>query len=157
MVAACSANFIPLAFPGYINMKLNLTTSFYKSITNIAFVLCLCAMASCQPAETADSAEAGAVAETATAAADTTAKRPAPEFFVIPESMVRKRVWICEDGVADIFHVQHDCPVLVKCKGSFRNLLLPRAIEDYGRYNCQECSKDLDDIFDKDAVREMGA
>ena len=140
-------------------MKLNLTTSFKKGIAYTTFILCIGAMSACQPTETADSEEAGAVTETAAAATDTIPRRPAPEFFVIPEDMMRKRVWICEDGVADLFHVQHDCPVLVECKGkgSFRNLLLPRAIEDFGRYNCQECSKDLDVIFDKDAVREMGA
>ncbi|WP_266202300.1 hypothetical protein [Pontibacter kalidii] len=123
------------------------------------FILVLSVFAACQPTETGQQEKTTAAttqpAQTITAAA---AKRPAPEFFIIPEDMARKRVWICEDSESDVFHVQHDCPILVQCKGkgSFRNLILPRAVEDYGRYNCQECSKDLDLIFDKDAVREIG-
>ncbi len=122
-------------------------------------MLVVCALAACQPTETAQQEEVESVSAAASVVADTTARRPAPEFFVIPEEMLRTRVWICEDGVSDVFHVKHDCPVLIQCKGkgTFRNLVLPRAIEDYGRYNCQECSKELDFIFDKDAVREMGS
>ncbi|WP_299754382.1 hypothetical protein [uncultured Pontibacter sp.] len=123
-----------------------------------AFVGSLLIMASCQPAETEQQAEESSTPETETAVTSAaTEKRPAPEFFVVPEEMLKKRVWICEDGQSDIFHVQHDCPVLVQCKGrgSFRNLLITRAIEDYDRYNCQVCSKDLDIIFDQDAVRVL--
>ncbi|PRY05713.1 hypothetical protein CLV24_12930 [Pontibacter ummariensis] len=112
---------------------------------------------SCQPkTEEATSAAAGteAPAEAAVAAVE---PRPAPDFFYVPQEMMEKRVWICEDGVADIFHVQHDCPVLLECKGkgSFRNLPLIKAIETYGRYNCLVCSEDLGHIFDEDAVRDM--
>ncbi|MEJ8801636.1 hypothetical protein [Pontibacter sp. H249] len=91
----------------------------------------------------------------ATVQATAETKRPAPEFFVIPEDLVNKRVWICENATADVFHMKHDCPVLIACKGkgTFRNVTVPRAVEDYGRYNCQECAKDLDYIFDEDAVR----
>ncbi|OKL40154.1 hypothetical protein [Pontibacter flavimaris] len=133
-------------------MKSNLRKTFTYSV----FILALGALAACQPTETGKQEEA--VATAAPAAPNTAVKRAAPEFFVIPEDMARKRVWICEDGVSDIFHVKHDCPILVQCKGkgSFRNLVLPRAIEEYGRYNCQECSKELDIIFDRDAVREIG-
>ncbi|MCX2740126.1 hypothetical protein [Pontibacter anaerobius] len=139
-------------------MNLYFTPSVTKQLRNAAFILALCTVASCQPAETEQQEQAPEVTEApAQTAAVAAEKRPAPEFFVIPENMLKKRVWICEDGVSDIFHVQHDCPVLIECrgKGTFRNLVLPRAIEDYGRYNCQVCSKDLDMIFDKDAVREM--
>lgn len=129
-----------------------------KPIRSAAFIVILCALASCQYSETDQQQETEttpAEQEQTIAAAN---KRPFPEFFAIPKEMMRKRVWICEDGESDIFHVQHDCPILIQCKGkgSFRNLMLPRAIEDYGRYNCQECSKELDFIFDKDAVREIG-
>jgi len=86
---------------------------------------------------------------------DTARKRPAPTFFVIPPDQSRARVWLCEDGVSDLFHAKHNCPVLIACKGkgTFRNVNLPRAIEEYGRYNCQTCSKDFDHIFDEDMVR----
>jgi molybdopterin-guanine dinucleotide biosynthesis protein A len=81
--------------------------------------------------------------------------RPEPTFFIIPKELVKQRVWIIEDGKSDLFHMEHDCPVLVagKGKGSFRNVTLPRAIEEYKRYNCQECSKELDHIFDEDMIR----
>ncbi len=83
-------------------------------------------------------------------------KRPAPEFFVINnKDLATKRVWILEDGQSDIFHLKHDCPLLIagKGKGTFKNVTVARAIEDFGRYNCQECSKELDHIFDENAVR----
>jgi len=140
-------------------MKPNAVTAVAGAVKSAAGVLVLGAVSSCQPTGSSASEEAQAAAATPEATApDTTAKRPAPDFFVVPQDMLKKRVWICEDEVSDIFHVQHDCPVLVECKGkgTFRNLLLPRAIEAFGRYNCQECSKDLDIIFDKDAVRTIG-
>ncbi|MHA6248786.1 hypothetical protein ACXYMU_12665 [Pontibacter sp. CAU 1760] len=80
-------------------------------------------------------------------------KRPAPEFFVIAPDMAQNRMWICEDESSDIFHTQHDCSLLVQCKGTFRNVTLIRAVEDYGRYNCQVCSRELDHIFDEGMVR----
>ncbi|MFD3001688.1 hypothetical protein ACFS7Z_15050 [Pontibacter toksunensis] len=96
-----------------------------------------------------------AEAETAASLTDTTGMRPAPTFFVIPPDLAEKRVWICENTASDLFHVQHDCPVLVECKGkgSFRNLTIVRAIEDFGRYNCQTCSEGLNHIFDEELVR----
>ena len=91
----------------------------------------------------------------AVAVADTTQARPAPDFYVIPPDMLRDRVWVCDDGSSDLFHVKNDCPVLLECKGkgTFRNVSLQRAIEEYGRYNCQTCSQDLDHIFDDEMVR----
>lgn len=101
-----------------------------------------------------DEETAASQAETAVAVADTQPPaRPAPEFFVIPPDMAKNRVWICADETADLFHTKNDCPLLVQCRGTFRNLTLVRAIEDFGRYNCQECSRDLDHIFDEDMVR----
>jgi hypothetical protein len=86
----------------------------------------------------------------------TSEKRPAPEFFVIDnKELASKRVWILEDSQSDIFHLKHDCPLLIsgKGKGTFKNVTVARAIEDFGRYNCQECSKELDHIFDENAIR----
>ncbi|ARS35942.1 hypothetical protein [Pontibacter actiniarum] len=122
----------------------------------IAFTLCT--GLACQQQE---AQEETAIEATEEAAAQATAvvgeKRPAPEFFFIPSELENKRVWICEDGISDIFHLKHDCPILIQCKGkgSFRNLLLPKAIEQYGRYNCQECSQELDHIFDEDVARTL--
>ncbi|WP_147383167.1 hypothetical protein [Pontibacter oryzae] len=119
-------------------------------------ILCL-AFFSCQQQETADDATATAKSPAPEIATSTSEPRPAPAFYVVPEKLLEKRVWICEDGSADVFHLKHDCPILIQCKGkgSFRNLLLPKAIEDYGRYNCQECSKELDHIFDEETVRTI--
>lgn len=104
---------------------------------------------SCQPSET----DLDTTAETQLAAADSVSKRPAPEFFIIPPDLVKSRVWLCDDGVADIFHVKNDCPVFMTCRATKRNVSLPRAIEEYGRYNCTTCSKELDHIFDEDMIR----
>lgn len=115
-----------------------------------------CSIFSCQEAGKSEETGATPPSEAATlSVADTTEARPAPTFFVIPPELAEQRVWICENASADIFHVQHDCPLLVQCKGkgSFRNLTLVRAIEDYDRYNCQVCSEELDHIFDEDLVR----
>ena len=112
-----------------------------------------CSFIGCRQAdEKTEASQASAAATVAVAEARTTA-RPAPEFFVIPPYMAQSRVWICIDETADVFHTKHDCPVLVACKGSFRNMTLYRAIDDFGRYNCQECSQNLDHIFDEDLVR----
>jgi hypothetical protein len=117
----------------------------------LLFAVCL--LFSCQ-SNTENTAATSQVEVTDTvAAADTAAARPAPSFFVIPPDMAKSRVWICIEASSDIFHVKHDCPVLKQCKGTFRNLTLTRAIEDFGRYNCQECSKDYDHIFDEQRVR----
>lgn len=124
------------------------------SKTRLALLLAItCSLFGCQQADE-EAAASQAENSAADAVADTqTPARPAPEFFLIPPDMAKNRVWICVDESADVFHTKHDCPVLVQCKGSFRNLTLVRAIEDFGRYNCQECSRDLDHIFDEDMVR----
>ncbi|GAB3201390.1 hypothetical protein ABID22_004054 [Pontibacter aydingkolensis] len=126
-----------------------------KLSRSLAFTLILSATSlACQ--ENAEQQEEADSIENSTAdATPVVNKRPAPKFFVIPEDMVKKRVWICENQTADVFHLKHDCPVLIECKGkgTFRNVTLPKAIEEYGRYNCQVCAKELDSIFDEDAVR----
>jgi len=129
-----------------------------KAKKNRCFVLemalAIVLLGSCQQA--AEQENTATEQETAVvAAADTAQKRPAPTFYLIPPNLVRQRVWICDDAASDIFHTKADCPVLLECrgKGNFRNVSLQRAIEDYGRYNCQTCSKDLDHIFDEDMVR----
>lgn len=140
-------------------MNLTLNQHVAQLLTCAAFAVMLLTAGGCQSTPSEENAETAVVEEQAAdTAAVATAARPAPEFYAIPEDMMNKRVWICEDGSADIFHVKHDCPVLIQCKGkgSFRNLLLPKAIEVYGRYNCQECSKEYDIIFDQDAVRDIG-
>jgi hypothetical protein len=110
-------------------------------------------LGSCQGAGENTTATTPTEATESVVTADTAAARPAPEFFVIPPHLAKARVWICEEASSDIFHKKHDCPVLKQCKGGFRNMLLTRAIEDFGRYNCQECSKDLDSVFDEELVR----
>src|SRR5690606_27996513 len=88
-------------------------------------------------------------------AADTTAQRqtrPKPENYSF-KGLEKKRVFICMDPTDDTFHQKHDCPELVDCASTFRNLSLPRAIEAFDRYNCETCSADLGYIFDEDAVR----
>ncbi|SFU54069.1 hypothetical protein SAMN04487941_1396 [Pontibacter akesuensis] len=133
---------------------------FSKLMKVALFALLAFAAVACQPEK--ENSEAIAATATEEAAVPATAavaeKRPAPVFFFVPQELVDKRVWICDNEVSDIFHLQHDCPILVQCKGNgtFRNLKLPRAIEEFGRYNCQECSKELDVIFDEDAVRVLG-
>lgn len=133
-------------------MNFTLSNRIINTIRNVLLLAVACLVFSCQEsAETADTletVEANSVSE-----ADTTEARPAPTFFIIPPDMADRRVWICENASSDIFHVQHDCPLLVQCKGSFRNVTIPRAIETYGRYNCQVCSLDLDHIFDEEMVR----
>jgi hypothetical protein len=108
---------------------------------------------SCQTNESADTATAEEIenAETAGTQAD---RRPAPEFFVIPMELVKSRVWVCDNEVSDIFHVKNDCPVFMTCRTTKRNVSLPRAIEEYGRYNCLTCSEDLSHIFDEDMIRK---
>lgn len=107
---------------------------------------------SCQQTENTDLGATSAGNQIA--AADSVNKRPAPEFFIIPQNMLKDRVWLCDDGVADIFHVKNDCPVFMSCRATKRNVSLPRAIEDYGRYNCTTCSEELAHIFDEDMIRK---
>jgi len=111
-------------------------------------------LASCQSSEKPIEEPAANTTQPAIVA-DTTARRPAPEFFIIPKGMERKRVWICDDNMSDIFHTSNTCQALKGCLGTFRNVMLVRAIEDFGRYNCDVCSKELADIFDEDKVRDM--
>ncbi|WP_162425612.1 hypothetical protein [Pontibacter pudoricolor] len=121
----------------------------YKTIA--LAIVCSTAFTSCQSTETQQE-EAPVATERATAA-DTTQRRPAPEFYIIPKGMERKRVWVCDDNVSDIFHVDNTCEILRTCTGTFRNVSLQRAIEEYGRYNCTVCASELADIFDENKIR----
>ena len=135
-------------------MNFTLSKTILTSFRNMLLLPLACMVFSCQETkESADVPQAEAVA--AVTEAEATEARPAPTFFVIPPDLAEKRVWICEGASSDLFHIQHDCPVLLECKGkgSFRNLTLVRAIEDYGRYNCPVCSEDLNHIFDEEMVR----
>ena len=134
------------------NFRLQLKSSAYTLLAIV--ILASGLLASCQSAEQ-PAEEPVANTNQPTIAADTTTRRPAPEFFIIPKGMERKRVWICDDNMSDIFHVSNTCEALKGCLGTFRNVMLVRAIEDYGRYNCEVCSKELADIFDEDKVRDM--
>ncbi len=80
-------------------------------------------------------------------------RRPAPEFFIIPPGLAKNRVWLCDDGVSDIFHVKNDCPLFMTCNATKRNVSLARAIEEYDRYNCPICSEELSHIFDEEMIR----
>lgn len=111
----------------------------------------LIALAGCQTPDTEThhtEQETIAVADTA----QQQAPRPKPEFYSF-KGLEKKRVFICMDGSADTFHQKHDCPVLVACNSTFRNLTLPRAIENFDRYNCETCSADLAYIFDENSVK----
>jgi hypothetical protein len=114
-------------------------------------IVCSTLFASCQSTEKQQEEAPVAIEQTATV--DTTQRRPAPEFYIIPKGMERKRVWVCDDKVSDIFHVNNECEILRTCTGTFRNVSLQRAIEEYGRYNCTVCAKDLADIFDENKIR----
>ncbi|TPE42897.1 hypothetical protein [Pontibacter mangrovi] len=138
-------------------MKPNLLKHAVQLLKTAALALIVCTSVACQSQGTEEEATAAEAPVEATATAVSQPARPAPDFYIVPPELASKRVWICEGTGSDLFHVQHDCPVLLQCKGkgTFRNLVLPRAIETFGRYNCQECSKDLDHIFDEDAVRDI--
>ncbi|WP_242916935.1 hypothetical protein [Pontibacter liquoris] len=131
-------------------------TLLFKPVSHLVagVFLSMILLSSCQQT-TEEKPPATAQQSAEMAPADTVQKRPAPTFFIIPPEMASKHVWLCENATADVFHLKHDCPVLVACrgKGTFRNVSLVRAIETYGRYNCQTCSKELDTIFDEDMVR----
>ncbi|MER2997847.1 hypothetical protein [Pontibacter populi] len=114
-------------------------------------IVCSTAFTACQPTE--EQQEEAPVTSEQTALVDTTQRRPAPEFYIIPKGTERKRVWLCDDYVSDIFHVDNKCEVLVTCTGTFRNVSLLRAIEEYGRYNCTVCAVDMADIFDENKIR----
>jgi len=123
----------------------------FKQAATILLLLEACHLSGCQ--QTEERTGATATEATASTNAAQAAARPAPDFFVIPPDMAGNRVWLCVDEASDVFHTKHDCPVLVQCKGSFRNVTLVRAVEDFGRYNCQACSQHLDHIFDENMVR----
>lgn len=152
--AAISRKSIHLAIYHPDEMKPTISTRIISTFRNALLLAIACTVLACQEtAESEDTQETEAV--TSVFEAETTEPRPAPTFFVIPPDLAEKRVWICESTSTDLFHVRHDCPLLAQCKGkgSFRNLTLVRAIEDYGRYNCHVCSEDLDHIFDEEMVR----
>ena len=136
-------------------MNSTLSKHVLHSLKALAFILLLASSTVACQQNTEQHQEVSTPEVDASEATQVVNKRPAPEFFVIPAELTKNRVWICENNTADIFHVKHDCPVLLECKGqgTFRNVTLPRAIEDYGRYNCPVCAKDLDMIFDEEAVR----
>ncbi|MFD2247118.1 hypothetical protein [Pontibacter ruber] len=117
-------------------------------------LFCLAALFSCQSSGSQEEAVA-APPQTETVAADTVqaALRPAPKFHKIPTDMAKKRVYFCNDEVSDVFHVKHDCPVLLQCKANYKNVTLLRAVEAYGRYQCDTCSKDLAFIFEEGNVK----
>lgn len=115
-------------------------------------VFLLFSLAACQAP---DNQAQKTAAQEATATADTLQQRqprPKPEFYSL-KGVDRKRVYICMDSWEDTFHQQHDCPELVACKSTFRNLTLSRAVEAFDRYNCETCSGDLAFIFDENAAR----
>ncbi|WP_242927416.1 hypothetical protein [Pontibacter vulgaris] len=118
----------------------------YK-LLKVTAIIGLATFFSCQKATT--ESEATLTQEQTTASADTAQaqRRPAPTFHKIPTDMAKNRVYICDDDVSDTFHQKNDCQLLLQCKASFRNLTLLRAVENYGRYNCETCSKELAFVF----------
>ena len=137
--------------PDFMNIiKINRLMQLSGRVAAFAIV-CSSVLFSCQSAE--QTQEEAKVATEQTAIADTVQRRPAPDFFVIPPGMERKRVWLCDDASKDVFHTTNTCEALRPCNGAFRNVSLQRAIEEYGRYNCEICSKELSDIFDAEKVR----
>ncbi|WP_439881846.1 hypothetical protein ACSX1A_01545 [Pontibacter sp. MBLB2868] len=135
-------------------MKLTLKTLAGSTLKCAVTLLVLINVVACQQQESSKEVAATKAPSDVTNTL-VTEKRPAPTFYIIPEDLAKKRVWLLEDGQSDIFHLKHDCPVLVagKGKGTFKNVTLTRAIEEYGRYNCQECSSELNHIFDENMVR----
>ncbi|WP_018478963.1 hypothetical protein [Pontibacter roseus] len=111
----------------------------------------LIALASCQSPDT-DQPQAAAQQPTAKADTVQQQRRPKPEYYSF-KGVEKKRVYICLDESADTFHQKHDCPVLITCQSTFRNLTLARAVEAFDRYNCEMCSADLAYIFDENAVQ----
>lgn len=122
----------------------------YHALTIILFV----ALAGCQnkgnkEQDAMHTQNKEAVADTA----QQVRRRPNPTFYIVPPELKDQRVWICDESHLDIFHIKNDCDYLRGCKGTFRNLSIIRAIEEYGRYNCENCSADLAHIFDENVVR----
>ena len=124
-----------------------------KDLAAYAFLL-LFSFTACQSQEQ-NSSGAAATEQAQTNVADSIAqkaRRPAPEFHRIPTEMAGKRVYVCDDAHADVFHTKYDCEVLNTCQTVKKNVTLIRAVEVYGRYNCEVCSKDLAVIFDEQKV-----
>jgi hypothetical protein len=119
--------------------------------TTAGMLFLLISLAACQ---SPDNQTQQAETQQTVAEADTTQRqpRPKPEFYSF-KGVEKKRVFICMDPTDDTFHQQHDCPVLLACKSTFRNLTLPRAVEGFDRYNCETCSNDLAFVFDENAIR----
>ncbi len=118
----------------------------------VAAVLGLTTLFSCQQASTEGDATTTQAQTSVTADTVQTQRRPAPAFHKIPTELAKTRVYICTDSSADTFHKKHDCEVLIQCKAMFRNVTLLRAVEDYDRYNCEVCSKDLAFVFEEGNV-----
>ncbi|MBC5772497.1 hypothetical protein H8S95_00330 [Pontibacter sp. KCTC 32443] len=130
------------------------TTKRLPTLTGNAFaffILCSTFLAGCQPSEQQETTTTAV--EQTTAAADRVQRRPAPKFYIIPPGSERTRVFVCDNGNDDVFHKDGGCKVFTDCKGTKRNVSLQRAIEEFGRYNCEVCSKELGDIFDDKKIR----
>ena len=123
---------------------------FKKTLAGICGLLL--SLAACQSPDNTETEQTGSQATMATA--DTTQRepRPKPEYYNF-KGLEKKRVYICMDPTDDTFHQKHDCAELVGCASTFRNLSLPRAVEAFGRYNCETCSADLAYVFDENAVQ----
>ncbi|RAU82506.1 hypothetical protein [Pontibacter arcticus] len=135
-----------------MNQRLSILTAVQRILLGLTILLFSCNQESELKAENAEEL----ITDTLQAEVDTVTLRPAPVFFIIPEELDKQRVWICDGSkTEDVFHVKNDCPNLVSCKGkgTFRNISIHRAIEYFGRYNCDVCSKDLAHIFDENMVR----
>ncbi|MFT2009597.1 hypothetical protein ACMA1I_13035 [Pontibacter sp. 13R65] len=133
--------------PIYIRM------SFLKLLKSSIFILALSANA-CQSSEQEQTQ--GSVTDQSTVpavdSAAQTERRPAPDFHRIPTENAQDRVYVCDDAHADVFHTEYNCELLNGCQTVKKNVTLIRAVEDYGRYNCDICSKDMAIIFDEKQV-----
>lgn len=122
--------------------------------TTAGMLFLLISLFACQPQSTDNNETEQTETEQTVAEADTVQRqpRPKPEFYSF-KGVEKKRVFICMDPTEDTFHQKHDCPELVACKSTFRNLTLPRAVENFDRYNCEVCSSDLAYVFDEDITQ----
>ncbi|TXK49116.1 hypothetical protein FVR03_06960 [Pontibacter qinzhouensis] len=134
--------------------KLNFKIAFLKEM-QVSVLVFLLSFTACQSPEQNQADTVAAEQTPTTSLADSLAqkeRRPAPEFHRIPTDMAQERVYVCDDANADVFHTQYDCELLAACKTVKKNVTIIRAVEDYGRYNCDICSKDLAVIFDDQQV-----